>query len=106
FAARERALQPSSLTLEGLRNFWSRERRADGRLLHLEKQMLARAVLGIAPATTPEEDWFAQHLADLPARRRDIVRAIAADYQDLIELVRATSHGFLTTEDRQVIVFL
>jgi hypothetical protein len=106
FADRERALQPTTLTVDGLRNFWSLERRAESRLLRVEKQMLARAVLETAPGTTAETDWVGKTLAALRSADRDAVRAIADDYEDLIQRIRDASRGFLTTEDRDAITYL
>ncbi len=106
FAKQERALQPTTLTVDGLRNFWSQERRAESRLLRVEKQMLARAVLGTAPGVTAGTDWIGRHLAELSARDRDLVRAITGDYDDLIQRVRDASRGYLTGDDRDAILYL
>lgn len=106
FREREQKLQPSTASVQSLRNDFSPERREALVQLRLEKNDVLRAALGTVPQETARTDWSPEALARLTPRERDTVRMITDDYDAMIARVITESRGHFLDEDREKLRFL
>ncbi len=106
FAERERALQPSLLSLQSLRDEFTPEHRAALLQLRLEKNAAFRSAIGHAPQDSTNFSWTAGGLARLTAQERDLVSVIMGDYDAMIASVLVDSRGHLMDDDREKLRFL
>ncbi|HWA08715.1 MAG TPA: hypothetical protein VG838_04525 [Opitutaceae bacterium] len=106
FAEREKALQPSILSLQSLREEFTPERREALLQLRIEKNALFRAVFGHSIQLAGSFNWTAGGLARLTVAERDTVSMIMGDYDTMISRVLVQSQGHLMDDDREKLRFL
>ncbi len=99
YAVREKALEPPAATTEAQRDWWTPERRAAWLDLHRDKSRYLRQILGHAPDSGPKTDWIRETFPRLSPAQEDLVRAITADYDELLASERAAWQGHETRAD-------